>query len=652
MKSNFNKSFFALLCLLLTLVVVAVVLINLNNKNKTLLPKNMPLGNVSAIFTSNTIDDMYGLLIINDISNSLKTRIKNYDIMVNTFAAMKADTVNYKKYAGQPCYLTTYTSGQWLIMIDTKYSPKIPGNVFGKNEDGFLTISSSDMKDMEFDINNNFAFLKEKNKIHSLMLAHDVHANVCMMEKLDAEDQDTWVCHDIYIDDELQIISYYNDVKIKSKSLKNNPSPLIKSFAGTNASSRFLNEDNNSVTWITSQYTVTNEPYDPKLSIVSEDVKDNVAIENKSDIAKVIPNKKQNETNTIDNKVALNKDAIYTAETNIIAGPYFVDSHKNDGGILLQTADNYLHYINLAGKVLWKVGLDSPIIGNIDEVDWYNNKKIQYLFNTTTRVYLIDVLGNYVKNFPLILPVKSQNKVAVIENSPSKFAFYYNGIDKAFYYTQFANNDFTIQKKNANIGDVTNQYSIQYDKKTPYIIVVKDDNTMRLYRNTGDLQAKIDDKYKFNPKSQVYTTANNTKGTFVTGTLTGDVVYISKSGAVKEGFDKKFKDKNILTFYENKNKSTKSFYYVKDNELESYDEDGRQIFSNTADVAHPDIVEFRKFGNQLVFTLYSSPENKATIYRYYFNGKLMKNTYDSFTKPTVTDKDVYITDRNFSIIKK
>ncbi|MFT5904123.1 MAG: hypothetical protein ACI9O2_000981, partial [Flammeovirgaceae bacterium] len=60
---------------------------------------------------------------------------------------------------------------------------------------------------------------------------------------------------------------------------------------------------------------------------------------------------------------------------------------------LVQDKNNRIYLISNNGKVLWETTLDGPIMGSVKQVDVYKNKKLQMLFNTPNRVYLLDRNG-------------------------------------------------------------------------------------------------------------------------------------------------------------------------------------------------------------------------------------------------------------------
>lgn len=55
------------------------------------------------------------------------------------------------------------------------------------------------------------------------------------------------------------------------------------------------------------------------------------------------------------------------------------------------------------GKDLWGIPFKEPLCGHVEEVDYYNNGKIQFLFAAGSKLYLVDRLGRFVSGFPVDL---------------------------------------------------------------------------------------------------------------------------------------------------------------------------------------------------------------------------------------------------------
>ena len=86
------------------------------------------------------------------------------------------------------------------------------------------------------------------------------------------------------------------------------------------------------------------------------------------------------------------------------AGPFKV---KNSGtgrtNIFYQNAHKALCLQEEDGKGIWGVPFGHDICGTVHTVDFYANGKLQFLFGSGSRIYLIDRLGRFVSGFPVDL---------------------------------------------------------------------------------------------------------------------------------------------------------------------------------------------------------------------------------------------------------
>jgi hypothetical protein len=96
--------------------------------------------------------------------------------------------------------------------------------------------------------------------------------------------------------------------------------------------------------------------------------------------------------------------------------PALVDNHyTSEKEIMVQDAANNLYLINNMGRILWKKPLDGPILSEIQQIDFYRNNKLQYLFNTQTKLYLLDRNGNHVAKYPFNLPARASCGLSVFD---------------------------------------------------------------------------------------------------------------------------------------------------------------------------------------------------------------------------------------------
>ncbi len=56
------------------------------------------------------------------------------------------------------------------------------------------------------------------------------------------------------------------------------------------------------------------------------------------------------------------------------------------------------------GKGVWGIPFKEDLCGRVQSIDYYNNRKIQFLFCAGDKLYLLDRLGHWVNGFPVRLP--------------------------------------------------------------------------------------------------------------------------------------------------------------------------------------------------------------------------------------------------------
>lgn len=96
-------------------------------------------------------------------------------------------------------------------------------------------------------------------------------------------------------------------------------------------------------------------------------------------------------------------------DTVIAKGPMpFTNHYTKAKDIVVQDANGKIYLISNTGRVLWSRAIGEPILGKVHEVDRYKNKKYQLLFNTASKVYMLDRNGKNVEGYP----VKFKNPIA------------------------------------------------------------------------------------------------------------------------------------------------------------------------------------------------------------------------------------------------
>ena len=103
-------------------------------------------------------------------------------------------------------------------------------------------------------------------------------------------------------------------------------------------------------------------------------------------------------------------------DTTYSKKPWIVKNHyTNENELLIQDDGNRLYLINNVGKILWKIKLKEPIIGEVQQVDRYKNDKLQYVFTTSQKIHQIDRKGRYVSGYPVSLKAPVTQGIVVVD---------------------------------------------------------------------------------------------------------------------------------------------------------------------------------------------------------------------------------------------
>lgn len=96
--------------------------------------------------------------------------------------------------------------------------------------------------------------------------------------------------------------------------------------------------------------------------------------------------------------------------------PVPVVNHNNkEQEIFVQDDQHTVYLLNNSGRILWKLKLDGKINSEVYQVDAFKNGKLQYLFSSPDKLYLIDRNGKYVGHFPIAFEAKCEQGISLFD---------------------------------------------------------------------------------------------------------------------------------------------------------------------------------------------------------------------------------------------
>jgi hypothetical protein len=216
-------------------------------------------------------------------------------------------------------------------------------------------------------------------------------------------------------------------------------------------------------------------------------------------------------------------------DSTITTKPVLVDNHETgEKEILVQDHKNNLYLINHMGRILWRKKLGGTILSEIVQIDYYKNNKLQYLFNTSDKIYLLDRNGNHVARFPLNLPAKATNGLSVFDyDKDMEYRIFIALADKHIYLYDKTGNRITGWSMPQTEGHVTTPIQHFNNQGRDYLVFSDEYKNYMLDRR-GDERISPSIHFFRNPNSPFYLQGRNSdQPALVTTTTSGDLVHIA-----------------------------------------------------------------------------------------------------------------------------
>ncbi len=305
---------------------------------------------------------------------------------------------------------------------------------------------------------------------------------------------------------------------------------------------------------------------------------------------------------------------------NIGMKPRFVANHldRKNNEIIFQDNQNILHLVSNSGKIRWSQNLTGPILGQIHQIDNFKNGKLQFLFNTKEKLYLIDRNGNHVAPFPVTLPSPSTNGVSVFDYDKNRnYRFFFAGEDHKIY--ALDNNAKIISGWKFEQTEHHVIAPLQHFKVDGKDYIVFNDKS-KIYILDRQGQTRVTPDAKFECSNNPLVLNLNGKPKIIATDSGGNVRYIFFDGKTEVKKAGRFGANHFFTADDLDGNEVPNFVFVDGNELTVTDENGKKLFSKKLGNSiryQPAIYDFGD--NQKKIGIVDAASNR--IYLYSPNGK-------------------------------
>lgn len=262
--------------------------------------------------------------------------------------------------------------------------------------------------------------------------------------------------------------------------------------------------------------------------------------------------------------------------------PFLVVNHNTqEKEIFIQDASNKIYLINSTGRILWEQEIAGPILGSIFQVDYYRNGKLQYLFNTTGKLHLIDRNGNYVERYPVSLRAAATSPIALFDYDKSRdYRIFVAGEDRKIYVYDLEGNVVTGWKFGKTESTVTSAPQHFRIGDRDYIAISDDTRSYFLDRR-GRERVKPRERVVFSSRNSFTLDMNirEERPRWISTDTAGNVVCIYLDGTVSTLLRQEMGRNHFFRMQDMDKDGLPDYIFAAGDELSVVGQDGKRLFS-------------------------------------------------------------------------
>lgn len=285
-------------------------------------------------------------------------------------------------------------------------------------------------------------------------------------------------------------------------------------------------------------------------------------------------------------------------DTAAMKKPVLVVNHNtSEKEIFVQDMANRIYLINGSGRILWKQALDGPIMGDVYQVDYYKNGKLQYLFNTSGKIHLIDRNGNYVERYPISLRSNASNPLALFDYDNSRdYRLFVATEDRKIYLYDIEGNmkaGWRFGKTESKVRGKIQHFRVH---GKDYIVAL-DENRVYFLNRRGKERINLKERVELSPQNSLILDMNirEERPRWISTDTGGNVRAIYLDGSVSTLMNREMSPDHFFTMEDLTRDGIAEFLFVDGNELDVLEQDGKRLFNLKVKGAisdRPDIYKF------------------------------------------------------------
>ena len=231
--------------------------------------------------------------------------------------------------------------------------------------------------------------------------------------------------------------------------------------------------------------------------------------------------------------------ASHTFDSPLISKPLLVynPSRKQFEAFAQEKLDFRLHALRKTGETRWQTSLQERIISPIYAIDYFKDRRTQYLFATVSAIYVLDEKGDPLPNFPIQLP--SSDSIAylnLVDYSKTK--------SYRFFVSDVRGRAYILDKKGRPLPGWAPK-SMRRLSEPPFhvrigqrdcMVLPQDDGMLQMYKRIGTSYPNFPVRVGMSFAGRLYLKRGSSlsSSTFISLNPQGELLRTSLSGKIKQ----------------------------------------------------------------------------------------------------------------------
>lgn len=249
--------------------------------------------------------------------------------------------------------------------------------------------------------------------------------------------------------------------------------------------------------------------------------------------------------------------------------------------IFVQDQENRIYLVDKNQNTLWEKQLKEPIMGEVHQIDYFDNDKVQLFFNTASRLHLIDRKGRYLEGYPIELSAPASNGVSVFDYlGDGEYRFALATVDKRVLLLNKQGEPVEGWQFGETQSEVTAPVQhIRMGNKD--FICFSDQDQVYLLHRRGTIRVQPDEQFAKSPRNIFYMEhpGNPEKARFVTTNTAGDIKKIALDGSVTTLETQGFNQSHYFHAEDIDNSGEKDYLFAAEETLIAFNENLEELFT-------------------------------------------------------------------------